>query len=331
MRTWAAQLSLPLFPPLLPSRAAAKIKQRNRAALREDSREYDYVRDELARRIVDRLGDITREFPVAVDLGCGAGHVLKALKEAAATEGEAAQADLPAGIQTLHMLDASEPMLLRDKASWAQDPRVQARAHPLEGSPLPFDDASVDIVISSGALHWVNDLPGVLKEVRRVLKPDGVFIGAMLGGDSMHELRSAFVAAEQERDGGLSPHASPMVMVADAGNLLSGAGFGLPTVDTDMFTTEYPNAASLFEHLRGMGENNAAVGIRGGARRDTILAAAAAYHGMYANKSDGSVPLTWQVIYMIGWNPAPTQPKPKDRGSVPKGFAARSTTAKPAK
>lgn len=122
----------------------------------------------------------------------------------------------------------------------------------------------------------------------------------------------------------MSPHASPMVMLSDGGNLLAAAGFGIPTVDTDVFTIEYPTAARAMDHLRAMGDSNAAIGTRQGARRDLLLAAAAAYHGLHG-QPDGSVPITFQILHMIGWAPAPSQPRPKARGSVPKGFGVRTS------
>ena len=126
-----------------------------------------------------------------------------------------------------------------------------------------------------------------------------------------------------------------MMNLADAGNLLSGAGFALPLVDMDTFTIGYPSAAALMRHLRGMGESNAALGARQGARRDTLLATAATYTALYGEKGgekggeEGVVPATFQVIYMIGWAPADSQPKPKARGSVPKGFGQRAGVAPP--
>ena len=197
-----------------------------------------------------------------------------------------------------------------------------------EGDPItiPLPSQSMDCVLSSLSLHWENDLPGALAEIRRVLKPDGVFLAACLGGESLAELRSAFVAAEMERSGGVSPHVSPMLGVSDAGNLLAEAGFGIPTADCEQFTIEYPGPAAVMEHLQAMGENGAAVAARGGVRRDLLLAAMAAYSGMYGN-ADGSVPLTFEVIYMIGWEPAASQPRPLARGSVPKGFAQRNVKA----
>lgn len=194
------------------------------------------------------------------------------------------------------------------------------------GIPLPA--ASVDLVVSSLALHWVNALPALLRDVRRVLRPDGVFLAACLGGDTLAELRSAFVVAETERCGGVSAHVSPMLGVPDAGNLLAAAGFGIPTVDADSFAIGYPSPAALLEHLQGMGESGAALAARPGARRELLLAAMSAYSAMYADADDaGAVPATFQVVHMIGWEPAATQPAPLARGSVPKGFASRGGAA----
>lgn len=250
-----------------------------------------------------------------------------------------------------------------------------------EEGRLPFDDASLDLVLSSMSLHWWNDLPGVLAEVRRVLKPDGVFLAALVGGESLMELRSAFVAAQTDREGGVSPHVSPMAGVSDVGNLLAAAGFGIPTVDSDQIRVEYPTALRLAEHLQGMGDGNASLQRKLGGRRDTLLAMAAVYQTLYtpaaveaaqerraaaearapapSGETEGSsggdgaaagapavssplfsdsevllptrdavseeegVTANFEIVYMIGWAPARSQPKPLRRGSVPKGFAAR--------
>ena len=219
-----------------------------------------------------------------------------------------------------------------------------------EEAPLPFADATFDLVTSSLALHWVNDIPSVLREVLRVLKPDGVFLATILGGETLAELRSArrptgalrtlprtlafpltcrssFVLAEQELYGGVSPHVSPMMGIADAGNALQDAGFGLTTVDSDVFAIGYPDARALMRHLKNMGESNACVEMRGGARRALIETAVAAYHAEHADPEDGSIPATFQLIHMIGWKPAASQPAPLKRGSVPSGFSRRKPSA----
>ena len=121
-----------------------------------------------------------------------------------------------------------------------------------------------------------------------------------------------------------------MMMLADAGNLLTAAGFALPLVDADTFSIEYPSVPALFRHLQGMGENNAALGMRQGARRDTLLSTAAVYAALHGQAGVEAVPATFQVLYMIGWAPADSQPAAKARGSVPKGFAQRYVEQAPA-
>jgi NADH dehydrogenase [ubiquinone] 1 alpha subcomplex assembly factor 5 len=332
----------------------AKLLQRNRAGARADAAEFDYLRDEAAARLVLRLGDVLRRFPAAVELGANSGNVLRALRRAA-LEAQPGGAEPAGGVRELRMVEPAEQMLLRgareldfaiggaDESSLpaaelaasastatsaaAAFPAIAARAlvAPLEGAPLPFADASADLVLSSMAMHWVNDLPGLLREALRVLRPDGCFLACMAGGETLQELRSSFYQAELEVSGGASPHASPMVSVADAGNLMTAAGFALTTVDADTFTLEYPSPRALFRHLRAMGESNAALGMRQGARRRLLDRAAELYQRDFASaeSADGSVVATVQLIFMIGWKPAASQPLPKARGSVPKGFGQR--------
>lgn len=302
----------------------AKLLQRSRAALAADSREFDYLRDEAARRLLVRLSDITRSFPVAVDLGANTGNILASLRTS-----EASATAQVGGIRELHMIDSSRQMLFRDESVWGSKhdlvSKVTAVVSPLEGAPLPFQDSSIDLILSSMSLHWVNDLPGLFSEVLRVLRPDGCFMLAMPGGETLQELRSSFYSAEMKLFGGASPHVSPMVSVADVGNLLTAAGFSLATVDADTFTIEYASPSVLFRHLRGMGEGNAALGRREGARRSLITEASKVYVDEFPGEEDGIV-ASVQIIFGIGWKPDITQPKPKERGSVPKGFGVRKKT-----
>lgn len=179
---------------------------------------------------------------------------------------------------------------------------------------LPFPPASFDLIISNLSLHWINDLPSAMGQACQVLKPDGVFLASMLGGSTLKELRVALQLAEQEREGGISPHISPAAHVADCGSLLQAAGFALPTVDVDTVTVMYPSALVLMEHLQGMGESSAILTRRSHVSKETFLAAAAIYQELFGEE-DGSVPATFQVIYLIGWAPAESQPKPLKRGS----------------
>lgn len=162
---------------------------------------------------------------------------------------------------------------------------------------------------------WVNDLPGTLSTIRRALRPNGLFLGAMLGGDTLAEMRSAFVLADLERRGGVAPHMSPLCSVADAGALLQAAGFALPAVDTEVITIRYPDAWTLWHHLRAMGESHSTLQ-RGTSERSTLLAAAAAYAEVYGDPADGSIPASFQIIYLTGWSPHDSQARPLPRGSA---------------
>lgn len=302
---------------------SSKLLQRNRAASARDSKEFDYLRDEAAKRLLVRLSDITRSFPIALDLGANTGNILSSLRSNDDSSSHIA------GIRELHMIDSSNCMLFRDESIWSVKhkivPTVIAHVAPIEGSPLPFQDSSLDLVLSSMSLHWVNDLPGLFSEVLRVLRPDGCFMLAMPGGETLQELRSSFYSAEMKLFGGASPHVSPMVSVADVGNLLTAAGFSLATVDADTFTIEYASPAVLFRHLKGMGEGNAALGRREGVRRKLITEASKVYFEEFPGEEDGVV-ASVQIIFGIGWKPDRSQPQPKERGSVPKGFGVRKKT-----
>ncbi|XP_078261787.1 arginine-hydroxylase NDUFAF5, mitochondrial isoform X2 [Rhinoraja longicauda] len=137
----------------------------------------------------------------------------------------------------------------------------------------------------------------------------------MMGGETLYELRCSLQLAELEREGGFAPHVSPFTAVADLGNLLQQAGFNMLTVDIDEIQVNYPGIFEVMEDLQGMGESNCAWNRKSMLHRDTILAAAAIYKEMYGNK-DGSVPATFQILYMIGWKPHESQALPAKRGSA---------------
>jgi len=287
---------------------AMKHTQRNVAATRPDSHDYDYLRDQVALYLVDRLSDIKRKFPVAADIGCNTGNIGKYLSQ----EG---------GIETLIQIDSSEKMLYRDvhkPQGWGTDnpaniKREIKRIHADEEN-LPLEENSINLAMSSLSMHWLNDLPGMMKQICKALKPDGCFIGAMLGGNTLQELRSAFAVADMERKGGVSPHVSPFTRPSDIGELLTQAGFALPTVDTDTLVVKYPDMFTLIDHLSGMGETSVSLSRAPYLSRDVALAAAAAYQGMYADEQ-GLIPCTFQVLYMIGWSPHTSQPQPLERGT----------------
>lgn len=180
---------------------------------------------------------------------------------------------------------------------------------------LPFEPESFDLVLSSLSMHWINDLPGILSQINNVLKPDSPFIGAMLGGDSLFELRTSLQLADQERRGGISPHVSPLADVRDVGGLLQKAGFKMLTVDVDDIIVDYPDTFALMQDLQAMGESNAILGREmGPIGRDVLLANDAIYRELHGNE-DGSIPATFRIIYMIGWREGENQPQPLARGS----------------
>jgi NADH dehydrogenase [ubiquinone] 1 alpha subcomplex assembly factor 5 len=185
---------------------------------------------------------------------------------------------------------------------------------------LPIKESSHDLIISCLGLHWTNDLPGAMIQCRLALKPDGLFLAAILGGETLKELRVACTIAQMEREGGISPRMSPLAQVRDAGNLLTRAGFTLPGVDVDQYTVKYNNALELVEHLRTMGETNALFQRNPVLKKETALATAAIYQSMFGLE-DGSIPATFQVIYMTGWKEHPSQQKAKKRGSATVSFS----------
>ncbi|XP_055840138.1 arginine-hydroxylase NDUFAF5, mitochondrial isoform X4 [Episyrphus balteatus] len=178
---------------------------------------------------------------------------------------------------------------------------------------LEFEDNSLDLVMSNLNLHWVNDLPGCFRKINRSLKPDGVFIGSMFGGDTLYELRSSLQLAELERKNGISPHISPLTQIRDIGAILNSTGYTMLTIDTDELTVGYPTMYELMWDLKGMAENNAAFNRPVHLSRDVMFAASAIYKELYG-KNDG-ISATFQVIYFVAWKPSPDQPKPLKRGS----------------
>ncbi|KAJ7437094.1 S-adenosyl-L-methionine-dependent methyltransferase [Mycena galericulata] len=286
----------------------AKRIQKDRAALREGSRTVDYVREEVADRMMERFMDIKRTFGTILDLGSGSGHFSKLL------EPERAKKSI--------MIDSSAMALHRDPDSEFEGGLLQVeRIQGDEENLLQIvEPDSQEAIVSCLSLHWVNDLPGTLVQIREALRPDGLFLGAMFGGDTLFELRTALQLAELEREGGIAPHVSPMTQTRDISNLMGRAGFSLLTVDVDEVKVAYPDMWALMDDLGAMGEGNAILGPRRALRRDTLAAASAIYAALHGNE-DGSVPATFQIIYMIGWKPAPNQPQPLERGTgkVPLG------------
>jgi SAM-dependent methyltransferase len=181
---------------------------------------------------------------------------------------------------------------------------------------LPLKPESLDLVVSALALQFVNDLPGVLAQIRRALKPDGLLLAAMIGGDTLTELRQAFAAAEAECEGGVSPRVAPFADLRDVGGLLQRAGLALPVTDLDRVVVRYDSAFALMTDLRRMGATNILFERRRApTRRATLLRMAQIYAERFADP-DGRIRATFDVIWLSGWAPHESQPKPLKPGSA---------------
>ncbi|KAK9366657.1 hypothetical protein V1509DRAFT_629206 [Lipomyces kononenkoae] len=313
-----------------------KERQRDRAALDPDSsRVVDYLRDEVANRLIERLLLIARQHEVLVDIGAGAGSIEQAIN--ANREDPNDNGIMQSRINKIIMTEMSEKMLYRD-ADPAKYPfnnelditRVKVDEEVLftkdllqaiTGSEVtePFSDYmfenSVNTVISNLSIHWVNDLPGLLRKIKYMLVPDGLFIASMIGGDSLFELRTSLQIAEMDLFGRIAPRLSPLADVRDMGGLMQQAGYNLITIDVDDIIVSYPDLMSLMRDLRDMGESNAVLNRPHYLPRELIKAAEMTYRKMHAN-DDNTLPATFRIIYLIGWKPSPTQPKPLERGSA---------------
>lgn len=263
--------------------------RRDRAA--KDIGAFDFLLRDVAGRLGERLEMVKRAFPVMLELG-GHGVMAQALQKRAGTE-------------TVITSDISRGMAAQAGMGVVADEEF-----------LPFAPNSLDAVISNLSLHWANDLPGALLQLRHALKPDGLFMAAVLGGETLRELRDSLMAAELTVTGGASPRVSPFIDLRDMGALLQRAGFALPVVDSDIITVDYSSPLKLMQDLRGMGASNATYNrLLKPTRRGVIMEAAKIYHDKYGNAA-ARVPATFQVIYAIGWRPHDSQQKPLKPGQA---------------
>ena len=185
-----------------------------------------------------------------------------------------------------------------------------------ESETLPLPPESIDLALSALTLQFVNDLPGVLAQIRRALKPDGLLLAAMIGGDTLTELRQSFAAAEAECEGGVSPRVAPFADLRDIGSLLQRAGLALPVTDVDRVVVRYDDAFALMADLRRMGATNILTERRRTpTRRATMLRMAQIYAERFADP-DGRIRATFDIIWLSGWAPHHSQPKPLRPGSA---------------
>ena len=249
---------------------------------------------EVAARLADRLLDIQRTFRAALDFSGRPGLSL-ALSDSGAGAAR--------GIETLYVI--------------ADSPKLVAHGVPMiaDSDAIPVADGQIDLAMSVMSLHWANDLPGTLVQVRRALRPDGLLLAAFLGGDTLTELRECLSAAEIEITGGISPRVIPFADLRDAGSLLQRAGFALPVADQDRINVTYASPMALMHDLRAMGETNAlSRRIKNFTSRAVFARATELYSQRYAK--DDRIPATFDVIYLTGWSPHESQQKPLRPGSA---------------
>ncbi|KQO91241.1 methyltransferase domain-containing protein [Methylorubrum extorquens] len=272
--------SAPLFDPALVRRRIARARRSGYAG---------FLLERVAEDLEDRLAAVTRSFPLGLDLGAPLPLVSERLLQSGRVE------------RMIRLAPVSEP-----NGSVVGDPEV-----------LPFGGhAGFDLAVSALALQHVNDLPGALLQVRRALKPDGLFLAGLLGGATLTELRQAFLQAESETEGGASPRVAPFAELRDLGGLLQRAGFALPVVDADTITVRYGDPFSLMRDLRAMGLTNALHDRRRAPlRRATLMRAAAIYAERFSDP-DGRLRATFEILWLSGWAPHESQQKPLRPGSA---------------
>lgn len=301
-------------------------KKKEEKEKKSSSSEGDFLLEEATRRVLDRLDDIKRPFKRILVIGGATVSTVKQLLEKRRD------------VETIIACDSSEATLLLVKDIVGDAPKRKFDGFPVEikyvqafEDDLPIKDNVVDCVLSVLGLHWVNDLPGAMGQARCTLVPDGLFLSAIFGGDTLTELRIACALAETENEGGVSARVSPLAHVRDAGNLLGRAGLRLPAVDVDTLTLNYKTPMDLVEHLRMMGEQNAVIERRQTIKRSTMELANQKYVENFSalslsNDDDASMPkpsssesgisATFQILYTTGWSPSETQQKAKERGSA---------------
>jgi SAM-dependent methyltransferase len=267
----------------------ALLRQRRRRAMAFGP--ATFLLDRAAEDMADRLAAVLRRFELAADLGTP-GDAVRAALARLGSVGKIVAADILPGPADAEMFVAAAE------------------------EALPFGDATLDLVVSALALQFVNDLPGVLVQIRRALKPDGLFLAALIGGETLHELRFSFAAAESEIEGGISPRVAPFADLRDLGALLQRAGFALPVTDVDRVTVRYDSVFDLMHDLRRMSATNALLARRRTPLKRTTLLRMAEIYAQRFSDPDGRVRATFEIVWLSGWAPHPDQQQPLKPGSA---------------
>jgi SAM-dependent methyltransferase len=253
-----------------------------------------FLLDRVAEDFADRLATVLRRFDRALDLGTPT-DALRRVLAASGKVGTIIAADVLAGSDALAVVADAEA--------------------------LPFRDASLDLVVSALALQFVNDLPGTLIQIRRALKPDGLFLATLVGGDTLTELRRAFAAAEAEIEDGISPHVAPFADLREIGTLLQRGGFALPVTDIDRLTVRYASPFDLMHDLRRMGATNPLIERRRRPlKRATLMRMVEIYAERFSD-ADGRIRATFEIVWLSGWAPHESQQQPLKPGSAQRRLA----------
>lgn len=266
--------------------------RRSRAAA--TAAEHDFLLARVADDLEDRLSLINRRFPTAADLGAHHGLLTRRLLESRAD------------ITSLTACESNSSLL-------AQCPAPKQH---VDLEALPLAEASLDLIVSGLSLQWINDLPGTLIQICRALKPDGLFLGAMLGGATLHELRQSWLLAETEISGGASPRVAPFADVRDVGSLVQRAGFALPVVDSDTVSVTYTDPLALMREIKAMGASNMLADRRRVPVTRTLLLRAAEIYADRFALPNGRIPATFEILTITAWRPDPSQPKALKPGSA---------------
>jgi SAM-dependent methyltransferase len=282
--------------PLIFDRSLLRARRRRSLKLGPET----FLIDRVAEEFAERLRVVLRRFDLAADIGTPTGAVRAALARSG----------------SIGTMIAVDPIIEAGDGLTGDHAAVAPLRVVADEEALPFATASLDLVVSGLALQAVNDLPGTLVQIRRILKPDGLFLAALLGGDTLVELRQSFAEAESELEGGVSPRVAPFADLRDMGALLQRAGFALPVTDADRVTVRYAMPFALLRDLRRMGAANPLVERRRvPIRRATLMRAMEVYARRFAD-ADGRIRASFDIVWLSGWSPHESQQQPLRPGSA---------------
>lgn len=272
---------------------------RNRVAA--NGYQHDFLFHHQADLLMERLDDFTRPFHNILEIGCRGGYLSKLLRQKYPD-------------QRLTLMDSSDVMLQSALALLSPDDFLRGKV--VQEETVPFQPHYFDLIISNLYLHWINDLPGYLTQIRHCLQPDGLFLGCLFGGETLTELRQVLMEAELELTGGVSPRVSPFAGLQDMAALMQRADFALPVIDREIVTVTYADMLTLLKDLQGMGESNVLKERQRLIPPRTLFAKAAEFYQERYSTPEGKITASFEIIYLCGWAPHPSQQQALKRGSA---------------